>query len=91
MPSSPHRHRIEIPASLYAQLAAQAAREDSTVASVVVAHIVNGLALDEHYGPLAGQIAELRRELRQFIQTQTARDASPLSKIATDPSTHDAS
>ncbi len=91
MPSSPHRHRIEIPAPLYAQLAAQAAREDSTVASVVVGHIVNGLALDEHYGPLAGQIADLRRELRQFIQVQTARDARPLSKISTDPSRKDAS
>jgi hypothetical protein len=68
MPSSPHRRRIEIPAPLYETIAAQARRERRPVAAVVVDYLLDGMSVQEHYGPLAGEVAALRREVRQLTR-----------------------
>jgi hypothetical protein len=68
MPSSANRRRVELPAPLYATLAAQARRERRPVAAVVVDYITDGMSLQEHYGRLGGEIADLRREVRQLAR-----------------------
>ncbi len=70
MPSSPNRHRIEIPAPLYATIAAQAQREGRPVAALVVAYLIDGMSLQEHYGQLDSAIADLRREVRQLSRAE---------------------
>ena len=70
MPSSPNRHRIEIPAPLYANIAAQAQREGRPVAALVAAYLIDGLSLQEHYGQLDSAIADLRREVRQLSRAE---------------------
>jgi hypothetical protein len=66
MPSSLNRRRVELPAPLYDQLAAQARREQRPVAAVVVDYIRDGMSLQEHYGQLGGEIAHLRWELQRL-------------------------
>lgn len=68
MPSSPHRRRVELPAPLYETLAAQARHERRAVAAVVVDYILDGMSLREHYGQLGGEIADLRRAVRQLAR-----------------------
>lgn len=68
MPSSPHRRRVELPAPLYETLAVQARYERRAVAAVVVDYILDGMSLREHYGQLGGEIADLRREVRQLAR-----------------------
>ncbi len=70
MPSSPNRHRIEIPAPLYATIAAQAQREGRPVAALVVAYLIDGMSLQEHYGQLDSAIADLRREVRHLTRAE---------------------
>jgi hypothetical protein len=59
---------VELPAPLYATLAAQARHERRAVAAVVVDYILDGMSLREHYGQLGGEIADLRREVRQLAR-----------------------
>jgi hypothetical protein len=68
MPSSPNRRRVELPAPLYERLASQARREQRPVAAVVVDYITDGMSLQEHYGRLGGEIANLRWELQRLAR-----------------------
>ena len=66
MPSSLNRRRVELPAPLYAHLAAQAGQAQRPVAAVVVDYIRDGMSLQQHSGKLGGEIAHLRWELQRL-------------------------
>lgn len=66
MPRSANRRTVEIPAELYYQLAAAAATEGTTIATHLQDLVTDGRAHREWYGQIAGELAEIRRELRRL-------------------------
>lgn len=63
MPSSSNRRRIEIPATLYDELAARAAREGTTVAALATRLLGSALASDS---ATSAALDDLRAEVRSL-------------------------
>jgi hypothetical protein len=63
---------VELPVALYEVLAAQARQERRAVAALVVEYLVDGMSLQEHYGQLSAEIAQLRHEVRHLTRPPPA-------------------
>ncbi len=64
MPRSQNRRTIEVPVALYEELKACAERDGTTIPAVLQALITDGKSMQEWFGQLDRQLAELRWEVR---------------------------
>lgn len=86
MPRSPQRRRGELPAPLYETRAGHARVDRRAVAAVVVDYIVDGMSLREHYGPISGHLADLRRAVERLAERlPPAPVGSPPSAVVSQP------
>jgi hypothetical protein len=81
---------VEIPAPLYEAIAAQARREQRPVAALVVAYLIDGMSLQEHYGSLTSEVAALRRAVTSLTRapppTSGGAAGEPVARTACGPS-----
>jgi hypothetical protein len=70
MPSSPNRHRLEIPTALYARLEGEAQRRQMTAAALATVLLSDALdrAGQERGGREGGVLGEVRDALRQLLE-----------------------
>lgn len=71
MPRSENRHQIEIPNELYQELRDQAAREGVTMAELLRGYVTDGRTMRDWYGEIAGELAEIKRELRRLAESSS--------------------
>lgn len=69
MPRSENRRTIEVSAQLYDELKAEADREGVTMAALLRGLVTDGRSVQEWYGQIAGEIAEMKRELRRLADS----------------------
>jgi hypothetical protein len=66
MPRSKNRRYLEIPATLYTTLEAQAIAEQRPVSAIVADLVTDGQTVREYLVPMQTELRQLRRELEEL-------------------------